>query len=65
MKPPLVALPTELMEHVATFLEVHDLSSLRLTCHEMEQKSSYGCFESLFRRKRASCKSASWLASSR
>lgn len=36
-------MPIEFVEHVATLLELCDLSSLRMTRRELEQKASQGC----------------------
>lgn len=51
MKSPFEALPIELIEYVVTFLELHDIASLRLTSRTLENKASHGSFISFFKYK--------------
>jgi hypothetical protein len=51
MKSPLQALQIELIEYIVTFLELRDISSLRLTCRALEDKASQGSFTAFFKHK--------------
>ncbi len=51
MKSPLEALQIELVEYIVTFLELRDISSLRLTSGTLEDKASRGSFIAFFTHK--------------
>lgn len=51
MKSNLQALQIELIECIVTFLELRDISSLRLTCRTLEDKASQGSFTKFFKHK--------------
>lgn len=42
-------LAVELVEEIVTYLDVHDIAALRLTCREIERKASYGSFAEYFK----------------
>ena len=45
------ALPAELLDIIASFLDVHDIASLRLADRSISQKASHGHFRSYFSKK--------------
>jgi hypothetical protein len=51
MASPFSRLATELLEEIGTHLDVHDISSFRLTCRDIEEKASYGAFTHYFKTK--------------